>query len=204
MPQLSESPYLHEGASVHGSQLGRYTEIGVGTRLQATVMGDYSYTDRFCDIANCQIGKFANIASFVRLNPGNHPTQRASQHHFQYRASMYWPDEADEQAFFEWRASQPVVIGHDTWIGNGALVMAGRSVGDGAVIGAGAIVTRDVPAYEIWAGNPARKIRDRFAPEIGERLRALAWWDWSHDALRAALDDFRALEVSAFLEKYGG
>ncbi|MEO1291936.1 MAG: chloramphenicol acetyltransferase [Pseudomonadota bacterium] len=202
MRRLSPEPLIHDGAEIRSSTLGAYCEIQTGTRLLNVRFGDYSYTDRFADIANAEIGKFANIAAFVRINGGNHPTWRVSQHHFQYRASMYWDDAEDEAEFFEWRASTPVVTGHDIWLGNGALVMAGCRIGDGVVLGAGSVLTKDVPPYEIWAGNPARKIRDRHPPALAARLQAVAWWDWSHEALRKALPDFRALSVEGFLEKY--
>jgi len=67
-----------------------------------------------------------------------------------------------------------------------------------------AVVTKDVAPYTVVAGIPAKPIKQRFTPDIAERLITLAWWDWPHSALRAALDDFRALPVDAFLEKYSG
>lgn len=204
MAKLSDQPLIHDGAVVRGCTLGRYTEIGQGARLLNVAMDDYSYTARFADIANATIGKFSNIAAFTRINPGNHPLDRASLHHFMYRAASYWDDAEDEAAVFDWRAARPVTIGHDTWFGHGAVVLAGRTVHSGAVVGAGAVVTRDVAPYSIVAGNPARPIRDRLAPALAERLMALGWWDWDHARLRAALEDFRGLSVAAFLEKYGG
>ena len=70
------------------------------------------------------------------------------------------------------------------------------------MVGAGAVVTRDVPPYAIVAGNPASVIRPRLAPDVAERLLALGWWDWSHERLRDALDDFRSLTAEGFLERY--
>ena len=70
------------------------------------------------------------------------------------------------------------------------------------MVGAGAVVTKDVDAYAIVAGNPARVIRQRFPAAVARRLQRLAWWDWDHDRLRAALPDFRQLSIEAFLEKY--
>ncbi|MCI4664324.1 MAG: chloramphenicol acetyltransferase [Neomegalonema sp.] len=202
MPKLSETPWIAPDASVVGSRLGRFTEIQAGSRLLNVEFGDYSYTDRFADIANATIGKFANIASFTRINPGDHPMERASQHHFMYRASYYWTDAEDEAEIFARRAAKPVVLGADVWVGAQAIVLSDRTIGDGAVVAAGAVLTKDVPPYEIWGGAPARKLRDRHPPAVAERLQALRWWDWSHAQLRAALPDFRALSVAAFLEKY--
>ena len=101
--------------------------------------------------------------------------------------------------FFDWRASKRVTIGHDTWIGHGATILPGVTVGNGAVVGAGAVVSKDVAPYTIVGGVPAKPIRERFDRRIAERYQALAWWDWDHARLRAALDDFRALAAEAFL-----
>jgi hypothetical protein len=150
------------------------------------------------------IGKFCSIAAMTRINPGNHPMHRASQAHFTYRASAYFPGESDEAGFFQWRRSHRVQIGHDVWIGHGAIVLPGRSIGTGAVVAAGAVVTKDVPAYTIVAGNPARPIKRRFSENISGRLAELAWWDWDHEALRRALPDFRKLAIEEFLAKYEG
>jgi carbonic anhydrase/acetyltransferase-like protein (isoleucine patch superfamily) len=95
-----------------------------------------------------------------------------------------------------------VTFGHDVWIGHGAIVLPGRNIGTGAVVAAGAVVTKDVPDYTVVGGNPARPIRRRFPEHVSEQLIALAWWDWSHDRLRTALADFRNLPVEAFVEKY--
>ena len=124
-------------------------------------MGDYSYVVNDAQITYTRIGKFCSIAAMTRINPGNHPMHRASQAHFTYRASAYFPGESDEAEFFEWRRAHRVHIGHDVWIGHGAIVLPGRSVGTGAVVAAGAVVTKDVPAYTIVAGNPARPIKRR-------------------------------------------
>lgn len=157
-----------------------------------------------CGVWCAEIGKFANIAAAVRINATNHPTWRATQHHFTYRAADYWEDAGQEAEFFEWRRSHRVLIGHDTWLGHGSTVLPGVTIGDGAVVGAGAVVSRDVAPYEIVGGVPARPIRRRFEPSVAQRLQALAWWDWDHLRLRGALDDFRSLSVEAFLEKHGG
>jgi phosphonate metabolism protein (transferase hexapeptide repeat family) len=203
MPRLSDDPFLHEGCEITATDFGRFVEIGAGSRLQFSTISDYSYCDRYADIANAEVGKFANIASFVRIGPTDHPMAQASLHHFLYRSPDYWDDADIDADFFAHRKARRARIGHDTWIGHGAVIRPEVTVGDGAVVASLAVVTRDVAPYTIVAGIPAKPIRARFPEEIAERLMALAWWDWSHDVLRARLDDFRSLPIEAFIEKYG-
>jgi len=199
---LSLTPHVDPTASLTSATLGAYCEVGARTSLIEVSMGDYSYVVNDSQITYTTIGKFCSIAAMTRINPGNHPMQRASQSHFTYRASAYFPGETDDEDFFAWRRDQHIAIGHDVWIGHGAIILPGRSIGTGAVIAAGAIVTKEVTPYTIVAGNPARPIRPRFPEPIAERLIKLAWWDWDHDRLRKALPDFRDLAVEEFLDRY--
>jgi phosphonate metabolism protein (transferase hexapeptide repeat family) len=199
---LSVEPTIDPTAKLHDARLGAYCEVGARTMLHEVAMGDYSYVVNDAQITYTEIGKFCSIAAMTRINPGNHPMQRASQAHFTYRASAYFPGEQDDAEFFEWRRAHRVQIGHDVWIGHGAIVLPGRNIGTGAVIAAGAIVTKEVAPYTIVGGNPARVIKRRFPEAIAGRLIELQWWDWDHETLRRALPDFRKLDVEAFLEKY--
>jgi len=199
---LSNAPSIDPSATVRDTTLGAYTEVGARTTLIEVEMGDYSYVVNDAQIIYTTIGKFCSIAAMTRINPGNHPMHRATQAHFTYRSSAYFHSELDDTEFFEWRRSHRVRIGHDVWIGHGAIVLPGRNIGTGAVIAAGAIVTKDVPAYTIVAGNPARAIKRRFPEAVADRLARLAWWDWSHEMLRAALPDFRNCPIEGFLDKY--
>ena len=199
---LSVEPTIDPSAKLHETRLGAYTEVGARTMLLDVAMGDYSYVVNDSQITYTTIGKFCSIAAMTRINPGNHPMHRATQAHFTYRASAYFPGEPDDTAFFAWRREHHVHIGHDVWIGHGAVILPGRSIGTGAVVAAGAIVTKDVPAYSIVGGNPARVIKRRFTESVAGRLAELAWWNWDHETLRRALPDFRKLDIEAFLEKY--
>lgn len=199
-----EEPLIHPECQIVQTKFGRFVEIGLGSRIINAEIGDYSYCDRRADIANAKIGKFANIAASVRIGASDHPLDTASLHHFLYRSGDYWDDAEHDTDFFIRRASRTAHIGHDTWIGHAAMVKPEIRVGHGAVVAAGAIVTKDVAPYTIVAGTPARPLRDRQPRGIAERLVALAWWDWDHVRLRDALEDFRVLAAEAFLEKYGG
>jgi len=200
--KLGLEPLVHETARVVNSTLGRYTEVADRCRLDEVEMGDYSYIMQDGAVWCATIGKFANIAASVRINATNHPTWRPTLHHFTYRAADYFDGAENDHDFFAWRRDNRVVIGHDVWIGHGATVLPGVTVGDGAVIGAGAVVSRDVAAYTIVGGVPAKLIRERFPKPVAERMQALAWWDWDHDRLFAALDDFRHMDVEDFLQKH--
>ena len=89
------------------------------------------------------------------------------------------------------------VIGNDVWIGYGATIMAGVTVGDGAIIATKSVVTRDVPPYTIVGGNPAHEIRKRFTPEEIERLLELRWWDWPVEKITEQLSVLTGNEVPA-------
>ena len=205
MPRLSATaPFIHPDCQIVDSQFGAYCEVGAGSRVQHSSFADYAYCDRLADIANTSVGKFANIAALTRIGPTDHPMANASLHHFLYRSSYYWDDAQDDAAFFALRQARRTVIGPDTWLGHGVIVKPDVTIGAGAIVASGAVVTKDVAPYMIVAGVPAQPLRARFAPDVADRMLALAWWDWSHERLRQSLPDFRSMMAEAFLEKYAG
>ncbi|WP_436903463.1 DapH/DapD/GlmU-related protein [Halovenus halobia] len=196
---LGPEPTLHDPVSVSDSEIGAWTEVHPHTRVNNSTVGDFTYLMGHVQLDYTTIGKFGSVAAAARLGPTNHPIDRPTAHHFTYRAEQYNVGD-DDETIFEWRADQPVTVGHDVWIGHGAIVLPGVTVGNGAVVGAGAVVTNDVPPYTIVAGVPAEPIRRRFSAEIAARIEATEWWDWDHETLASRLEAFRDLET--FLTQY--
>lgn len=196
------APRIHADAQVNDCVLGPWVRVGARTSLSEVTMGAYSYIVNDSSAAYAEIGKFCSIARDVRINPGNHPTWRAAQHHFSYRAISYELGDEDDAEFFDWRRSHNVVIGHDVWLGHGVTILPGVRIGTGAVVGAGAVVSKDVAPFTIVGGVPSHAIRERFPKPVQDGLLALAWWDWERERLAGALEDFRRLDAGAFLEKH--
>lgn len=192
---------VESSARVEHTQLGLYCEVAARASVVASRLGDYSYVMNDSDLIYTDVERFVSIAAHVRINPGQHPMERAGQHHFQYRSAWYGLGE-DDAGFFSARRRTRVSVGPDVWIGHGAVVMGGVRIGTGAVVGAGAVVTRDVPDYTVVAGVPAQPLRERFPRGVQESLLRIAWWEWEHGRLAAALKDFRQLDAAEFCRKY--
>jgi acetyltransferase-like isoleucine patch superfamily enzyme len=150
----------------------------------------------FTEGARILVGAFCSIDNEARIHGGGeHVITRAAT--YPLNARLF--DRGKRNAIDD-RETGPTVIGNDVWIGKGATVLAGLTVGDGAVVGARAVVTKSVPAYAIVAGNPARILRYRFDEATRERLLALRWWDWSDEQIRARERWFMG-DVEAFLDE---
>ncbi|MEM9277570.1 MAG: chloramphenicol acetyltransferase [Pseudomonadota bacterium] len=204
MPKLSVTePLIQPGCEITNTEFGAYVSIASGTRLLNVKFGDYSYTDRYANIANTVVGKFSNIASFARIGPTDHPMHLATMHHFLYRSPDYWDDAEKWGEFWDWRESRITHIGHDTWIGHNAIIKPEVTVGIGAVVASGAVVTKDVEPFTIVGGVTASTIRDRYTDTVKQKMMDLAWWEWDHATLRERLEDFRQLKAEEFVAKYG-
>jgi phosphonate metabolism protein (transferase hexapeptide repeat family) len=197
---LRKEPTISEDSILRDCTFGEFVEVGANNNIQESTIDSYSYTSENCQIIYSNIGKFVNIASYVRLNPAQHPSSRATQHHMLYRREMFGFGE-DDLGFFDWRRETKVEIGHDVWIGHNVTIMGGVTVHDGAVIGSGSIVTKDIPPYAIAVGNPAKVIIYRFEENTIEKLQKISWWNWNHETLNSRIDDFN--EIEQFIEKYG-
>jgi phosphonate metabolism protein (transferase hexapeptide repeat family) len=197
---LKKEPNIHPTCIIKNSYLGDYTELMMHTHMVESKLDDYSYCAGNIQIIYSSIGKFCSIANSVRINPGNHPQWRVTQHHMTYRKVLYGLGENDDHEFFNWRREHQCSIGHDVWIGHAAIIMPGVNIESGAIIGAGAVVTKDVPAYGIAVGVPAKVIKYRFETAIIESLLAIKWWNWDRVQLE---ENFNYLnDIHSFLEKF--
>lgn len=177
-------------------------------------VGDYTYYDDPSGPANFErenvlyhyefrgdklvIGKFCAIATGAKfiMNGANHMMNAFSTYPFAI-FSNGWERVMPKPEDFPQKGD--TIVGNDVWIGTNAVILPGIKIGDGAIIGAYSVVAKDVPAYSIVAGNPARIVRERFSPEVKEKLLRLKWWDWSAEKITNSLEfltslDFQKLE----------
>lgn len=137
------------------------------------------------------IGRFVAIAQGAQfiMNGGNHPMNGLSTYPFEMFGVVPSPQEGPHKG--------DTRIGNDVWIGREAVIMPGVTVGDGAIVGTRAVVSRDVPPYAIAVGNPARVVKKRFDDETIARLLAIRWWDWSADTISRNIDLIRGADLAA-------
>ena len=197
-------PRVHSSTVLRDCVLGQFTDVAERCLLAQTTLGNYSYIERHVEAIYTDIGKFCAVAAAVRINALGHPMDRISQHKITYRPNEYFLYAKVDKSFREARKQARVTIGHDVWIGHGAVIMPGLVIGHGAVVAAGAVVTKNVDPFEIVAGVPAKRIKWRFKKSIRTRIIKLEWWEWPHDQLAKVVGDMRAMDVEAFLEKYEG
>lgn len=176
-------------------------------------MGAFTYVNANCLFTNTTIGRFCSIATWVVTGPGQHNTSLFSTHPFTYdpedkSAVLSYYDDYSRilgrtplvpKAIPKRITSNAVSIGSDVWIGTRAIILEGVNVGHGAVIGAGAIVTKDVEPYAIVAGVPAVPIRKRFDDETIKKLLDLKWWEYDMSAVSNRVNYGDPDEVIAFM-----
>ncbi len=196
MPGFSRIGFLRAVVRAPGIEVGEYTYYddpdGPEHFVERCVLYHFPFVgDRLV------IGRFCAIATGVRfiMNGANHAMSGFSTYPFNIFGSG-WEAGFDPTT---WEAENrgDTVIGHDVWLGAGAVVMPGVKVGSGAIVAALAVVAGDVPPYAIVAGNPARVIRTRFDAETVERLLAIAWWDWPVERITRNLDVIRGGDIVA-------
>ena len=167
-------------AVLQEAQVDKTASIGSGVKFYRSSLGRYSYVSRGCFVTDTEIGAFTSVASDCYIGGTPHTLEWASTSPVFHKWGNVLKKNFSRHAF---EIFIPTKIGNDVWIGNRAMLKAGITVGDGAVIGMGSVVTKDVGPYEIWAGNPARLIRKRFDDETIKRLLESRWWEFSDEKI---------------------
>lgn len=161
------------------SKIHKKAAIGNGAKLVNCQVDRYSYIYG-TRMVNTTVGSFCSIASGGSIGGGKHPTDWVSSSPVFYNKGNVLKTNFANAPFEEY---DETTIGNDVWIGSRCLIKGGITIGDGAIIGMGSVVTKNVPPYEIWAGNPARCLRKRFDDKTIERLLELKWWNWDEEKL---------------------
>lgn len=162
------------GRAVRGSRIHPASKVEAGSQVVDSTMDRHSFCGYDCDIYCADIGPFCSIANGVIIGGGVHPIDWVSSSPVFYKGRDSVKTKLSEH---ERMPPLRTSIGPDVWIGSRAIIKQGVSVGAGAVIGMGAVVTCDVAPYEVVAGVPARHIRFRFPKEVSDQLLASRWWE---------------------------
>ena len=186
------------------SKLANNVKLYDNVTIFNSTIGKYTYIQRGSTIGNATIGSFCSIAEGVKIGLGVHPiSEFVSTHPFCYGSNrVHHLNLNRRRSFFNkyFPESVPVSIGHDVNIGVNAIVLDGVSIGNGAVIGAGSIVTKNVPPYSVVCGSPAKIIKKRFSDEMILSLEGIKWWDFDEEMLQSDILLFS--DVRAFIKKF--
>ncbi|MCY7333502.1 MAG: CatB-related O-acetyltransferase [Pseudanabaena sp. CAN_BIN31] len=152
----------------------------------------------FGENAKLKIGKFCSFAGNVTITLGGyHPTNWVTT----YPLNVFLFENPVHQEGHS-VAKGDVVFGNDVWVATGTMILSGITIGNGAIIAASSVVTKDVPPYCIVAGNPAKIIRKRFSDDVIKKLEAIKWWDWPIEKIQAEVKNLQSDRIEDFLDKH--
>ncbi len=169
-------------ADLTGSTFGKYNTFYRDSMARDCQFGDFVYVGDGSILNHVTVGKFCSIGPSVKIGPGMHPTRFVSTFPAFYSMGEQCRISFADREYFD--ADRRVMIGNDVWIGANAIIMNGVTIGDGAVVAAGAVVTKDVQPYTIVGGVPAILIKNRFDEDTIHFLQNLRWWDRDVEWLR--------------------
>lgn len=168
-------------ATVRGSKVDKTARFDVMSSITSSEFGKYSYAGANTTVSNTKVGNFTSISAGCSIGGGAHPIDWVSTSPAFTRFKSILGFRFADNDFVPHKQT---VIGNDVWIGANCMVKSGVTIHDGAVIGMGSVVTKDVGPYEIWAGNPARMIRRRHPEDLSSRLQATDWYHWDDEKIK--------------------
>lgn len=190
---------IHSGVCIDpSSMLGDFTVLFRNTQLVSSRLGAYTYVQQNSFLYNVELGPFCSVAGNVVIGLASHPTIMVSTSPVFYDITQPLPRFFSDGKYYHDKLPR-THIDADVWIGEAVKILAGVRIGVGTVIGAGAVVTKDLPPYVIAAGIPCRTLRPRFDDAVCRGLLASRWWEFSDHKLMALSPYFRDPKV--FLEK---
>ena len=194
---FGEKVIIGESSFIQDSNLADGVQINRRNMIVESQIGNFTYTGANTVIKKARIGKFCSISWNVSITGNKHDYHAISSHPFPRLTSFGFVDESEKQAL----DSESVQIGNDVWIGMNVCILPGVKVGSGSIIGAGGVVTRDVPPYAIVVGNPAKVLKYRFSEKIITQLLDLQWWDWPFEDIRKNIALFQGAMNEDTMEK---
>ena len=196
---VGERSIIRDGSRIENSKFGLNVDLQRNAMIYNTEIDDYTYTGRNFVPWHSRIGKYCSISWNVSIGGANHDFHRITQHAFLYAPQFGFLGKSEDPKYN--RFSDECVVGNDVWIACNAVICRGVHIGDGAVIAAGAVVTKDVEPYTIVAGVPAKVIKERCSHELSNRLINAKWWNLPPNVIKANIDLFSAeiTEASVFL-----
>jgi acetyltransferase-like isoleucine patch superfamily enzyme len=181
------------------SSIGKNSFVYYFSRVTGSKISNYTYISPLCIINNCEIGSYCSIARNVKIGLGNHPTNFTSTSPIFYSPKNPLKIKiTDVPKFDEYKRT---FIGNDVWIGINAFLVDGISVGDGAIIGANAVVTKDIPPFSIAVGCPAQVIKYRFSEENRQKILASQWWEKDILELKSYINLFQMEVTNDIIDK---
>lgn len=181
-----------------GSSINKDTEIEANVHvfnnciINNCKISSYTYIGRNSLVQNVRIGKFCSIANDVFIGLGKHPPDYFSTSPLFYRINNAFNISLVEKNL-DFKEYDQIEIGNDVWVGARVIIMDGIKIGNGAIVAANSVVTKDVPNYAIVAGVPAKIVRYRFSEEKIKKLLALQWWNWNISEIKSRINEINYL-----------
>ena len=182
---IGKEVIIGDDSVIKNSYLGFKTRIQRNSMIQNSEISDFSYGGMRLTALHCKIGKFCSISWNVSIGGANHDYKKLTTHSMLYDDSFGIVDEPLYNRF-----TSDCIVGNDVWIGAGAQILRGVSIGDGAVVAAGSIVTKNVPPYAIVGGVPAKVLKYRFDETVIKELLSIKWWDLDYSFIKSNISLF--------------